>query len=350
MRTGTATLPLHWGECPAWLFKRMKQMSGQIAEWIVLEYGQEELLKRISNPYFFQALGCVVGFDWHSSGLTTTLCGALKEAINEKEIGVQVCGGKGAASRKTIQEIAQTKFNVNVEKLQYASRISAKIDNSCIQDGFQLYHHNFFFDEKGHWAVVQQGMNTQGRLARRYHWFSKEVKQFTIEPHSAICCDTKFEKVLNLTARQSAQTQKVILDILKEGPEHIKSISLPLRHQIKEFDISERGMAIIQIAHEAQPKDFEQLISISGLGPKTIRALTLISDLVYGTQTSWEDPVKYAFAHGGKDGIPFPVDKQVYDQNINILKDAIENAKLGNKEKLLAIKKLSEFYNKNENS
>jgi hypothetical protein len=201
MRTGYATLPLHPGKCPAWLFKRMKPMSGALAEWIVLEYGQEEFLKRISNPFFFQALGCVIGFDWHSSGVTTTVCGALKESINEMNIGLQVCGGKGATSRKTPQEIAETKFNVNIESLQNASRMSAKVDNNCIQDGFQLYHHNFFLSESGDWAVVQQGMSPaegqrdifgcNGGFARRYHWFSKSIERFTVEPHSAICCDIK---------------------------------------------------------------------------------------------------------------------------------------------------------------
>jgi hypothetical protein len=344
MRTGFARLPLHYGSCPSWLFKRMRPMAGAIAEWIVLEYDKEELLKRISNPFFFQALGCVIGFDWHSSGLTTTVCGALKEALNEANLGIQVCGGKGAASRKTPAEIAETKFNLStgkIEELQYTSRLVAKVDNNCVQDGFQLYHHNFFLAENGKWAVVQQGMDE--RWARRYHWFSDAVKRITVEPHTAICSDQVKERILDLTSHKSLETQRVVVDLVNDGPEHIKSLTMPLREEIRDVDISERGMKIIRMAYEAQPENFEKLIALPGLGPKTLRALTLVSDLVYGTEASWEDPVKYSFAHGGKDGYPYPVDRQMYDQNINLLKDAVGQAKLGDKEKLGALKRLSDY-------
>ncbi|MCD6547001.1 MAG: DUF763 domain-containing protein [Nanoarchaeota archaeon] len=340
MKTGIANLPLHYGKAPRWLFDRMTKLSGEISEIIIDEYGADEFLRRLANPFWFQAFGCVLGFDWHSSGLTTTVLGALKVSLNEKNLGIQVCGGKGATSRKTPMEIENTEFNLStkkIEELKRASKLSAKVDNSLIQDGFQLYHHNFIFTEKGKWAVVQQGMSDS--WARRYHWLSENVNTFVEEPHSAIVCDLKKEKVLNLTAKESKETRKATLDLVKSK----NILTLPKRHGILKKDLTPRAMKIIKLAYELQPRDYEELISIKGVGPKTIRSLTLISDLIYGTKASWKDPVKYSFAHGGKDGIPFPVDKPIYDKSIEILRDAIENAKIGKKEKILAIKRLSEF-------
>jgi len=340
MRTGIANLPLHYGKAPRWLFNRMTKLSGEIAETIIDEYGQEEFLKRLSDPFWFQAFGCVLGFDWHSSGLTTTVLGALKVSLNEKNIGLQVAGGKGATSRKTPSEIESTKFNLStkkIEKLIRASKLSAKVDNSLVQDGFQLYQHNFIFTEKGKWAVIQQGMSNS--WARRYHWISESVKTFVEEPHDAIVSEMRKEKVLNLTAKESRETRQATLDLV--GSRNI--LTLPRRHEILKKDLSKRAMKVINLIYETNPKSYEDLISIKGVGAKTIRALTLISDLIYGTKASWKDPVKYSFAHGGKDGIPYPVDREVYDKNIRILKNAIENAKIGRKEKLFAIKKLSNF-------
>ncbi|MCD6575546.1 MAG: DUF763 domain-containing protein [Nanoarchaeota archaeon] len=340
MHTGVANLPLHYGKAPRWLFDRMTKLSGEIAEIIVDEYGQDEFLRRLSDPFWFQAFGCVLGFDWHSSGLTTTVLGALKVSLNEKNLGIQVAGGKGATSRKTPNEIENTQFNLStkkIEKLVKASKLSAKVDNSLIQDGFQLYHHNFIFTEKGKWTVIQQGMNNS--WARRYHWLSEDVKTFVEEPHSAIISDMKKEKVLNLTAKESKETRQATLDLVNSKD----ILTLPKRHEILKKDLSPRAMKVVNLIYEFQPKNYEELISIKGVGPKTIRALTLISDLIYGTKASWRDPVKYSFAHGGKDGIPYPVDRPIYDKNIQILKDAIENAKVGKKEKLLAFKRLSAF-------
>jgi len=348
MKTGVANLPLHGGKCPPWLFKRMKPLAGLISEWIVNEYGTKEFLSRLSDPFFFQAFGNVLGFDWHSSGLTTTVCGALKEALNEANLGIQVCGGKGKVSRKTPSEIEQTQFNLSdgkIEELKRASRLAAKVDNSLIQDGFQLYHHIFVFDEKGRWAVIQQGMNEN--WARRYHWLGENLNSFVLEPHSAICSDLKKEKVLDMTAKESKEAQKISVDLVKEGSKkvekYLKELKMPARHEIFPIDLSKRGLKMIEIAKEMNPKNYEELIGIRGIGPKTIRALALISDLIYGAEISWRDPVKYSFAHGGKDGIPYPVNRRVYDESIEILRNALEQSKLGNKELKMAIKRLNFF-------
>ncbi len=337
MRTGVAELPLHYGTCPRWLFERMKKLSGAIAKAIILEHGTEELLKRLSDPYFFQAFACVVGFDWHSSGTTTTLCAALKEAGLD-ECGIAICGGKGSVARKAPEEIEKKakNFGVDAEKLTYFSRISAKVDNTCIQDGFELYHHVFIFDEQGNWAVIQQGMNTQNKYARRYHWFSP--KNLVLEPHSAVCCDIK-TKTLNLVAKESKQAQKCMVDIAKEGEQKVKKLFMESSHW---FDLRryEKSLHAIEKAYEEQPKTFEELLAIRGLGAKALRALALIAKLIYGCELSWKDPVKYSFAHGGKDRVPYPVDKKLYDASIRTLEEAVELAKLGKREKLHAFKTL----------
>ena len=365
MQTGIANLPLHSGKCPPWLFSRMKNLGREISKIIIYEYGTLELIRRLSDPFFFQSLGCILGFDWHSSGITTTVCGALKEGLNEENLGLQICGGKGKTSLKTPEEIANTKLslsNKQINNLIDASKTSAKVDNALIQDGFQLYHHCFFFDERGNWTVIQQGMREgnglkdrfgcNGGLARRYHWLSENLQSMIIEPHTAICCNLSNPKVLNMTAKESVETQKVSVDIVKEGSikvknylKEIKKLDMPMHHEIFNCDLSERGLKMIDIAKDYNPNSYEELIKIKGIGPKTIRSLALISDIIYGTQTSWKDPVKYSFAHGGKDGIPYSVNRKLMDENIELLKNAIENAKLGDKEKIWAIKKLNEFYN-----
>lgn len=340
MKTGIAELPLHYGSCPKWLFERMKKLSGAIAKAIIIESGTEEFLKRLSNPFFFQAFACVVGFDWHSSGTTTTLCAALKEAKLE-EYGIAICGGKGKTALKTPEEIEEkTKFvDIDPEEMKYFSKISAKVDNTCLQDGFKLYHHVFIFDENGKWAVVQQGMNEENRYARRYHWFSP--KSLVEEPHNAICCDLKV-KPLNLIARESKEARKCIVDIAKEG--NVKKLLMDKNHW---FDLRPYEKEMYKIekainqAREEQPETFEELLTIKGVGAKALRALALISKIIYGTELSWKDPVKYSFAHGGKDRIPYPVDKKVYDNSIRTLEEAIELAKLGKREKIKAIKSLN---------
>ena len=365
-RTGITNLPLHTGKAPKWLFDRMVKLAGGIAEAIIYEYGQDEFLQRISDPYWFQAFSCVLGFDWHSSGTTTTTCGALKMSLSPEEHGIMVAGGKGKTSRKTPQEInkAEEIFSLSsskIDKLIYSSRMSAKIDNSCIQDGYQLYHHVFIFTEKGGWAVVQQGMGDI--YARRYHWLSENVKTFVDEPHIGICCDLKKNEVLDMTSHESSDARKIGVDLVNDNPEHMKKyfknfnkinipqktlsnyneFTLPRHHPVLDIDLTKNDISVLKKAYEIQPKNYEELVSLQGIGPKKIRALALISDLVYGAEPSWKDPVKYSFTHGGKDGFPYPVNRKVYDHSIQTLKDAIEGAKLNKKDKYFAIRKLKEF-------
>ncbi len=356
-RTGYTDLPLHTGKAPRWLFNRMVKLARYITEYIITEFSPEEFLNKIADPFWFQAFGAVLGFDWHSSGLTTTVCGALKEALKpvEKEFGIFIAGGKGGTSRKTPDEILQKGeyININPEILIYASKLSAKVDNTALQDGFQLYHHTFIFTTNGRWAVIQQGMNPEIRYARRYHWLSSHLKSFVEEPHFAICCDIK-TKTLNLVAKESKQTQKVITTLSNEKPEkilnelnYIEKLSLPRRHFITPEDIDKNRLyKILLKTYETKPDNFEKLLGISGLGPKTLRALTLVSELIYGTKPSYKDPVRFSFAHGGKDGHPYPVDRETYDRTIEILRKSIEKIKIDRSEKNKALYRLFKFFQK----
>lgn len=354
MRTGVAHLPLHYGKAPSWLFHRMKSLSREILLFIIGCYGEEEMLRRLSDPFWFQAFGCVLGFDWHSSGLTTTVCAALKEGLKglENEIGFYIAGGKGRTSRKTPQEIEEicNKESIDGSSLIYASRVSAKVDSSAIQDGYQIYHHSFFFTKGGSWAVVQQGMNEETRYARRYHWLSEGVKDFVCEPHWAVCCELRKEG-LNLVAMESEKTRQAITELSHEKPEFLlkegrKAIELllPRGHAIpyEEIRLERLENTFIQI-HERLPKNFEELLIIKGVGPRSLRALSLISELIYGIKPSFKDPTKFSFAHGGKDGHPYPLNRKVYDNSIEVLRSAIEKAKLGDIEKINAIKRLCYF-------
>jgi hypothetical protein len=350
MHTGIAHLPLHYGETPRWLFDRMKSLAGQIALWIVQEFGPAELLKKLSDPFWFQALGCALGFDWHSSGLTTTTCGAVKEGIKEiGDLGIFAVGGKGATARKAPDEIAEIAdaHSISGDALIYASKLSAKVDNTALQDGYQLYHHTFFFTKEGDWAVVQQGMNTVNRWARRYHWLSFDMLSFVEEPHKAICSDHR-STCLNLIAKESRVVRDASAELAKEGPdvlireiEKAKVLSLPAHHQLMAKDLKKEYLTRIFIkTYEKQPKSFEELLGISGVGPKTIRALSLISELVYGAKPSFSDPARFSFAHGGKDGTPYRIEREHYDRSIEILKEAINKARLGNRDKMDAIRRL----------
>ena len=323
-RTGIAHLHLHHGKAPRWLFERMVRLAREITVFIVQEFQASEMLRRLSEPHWFQAFGCVLGFDWHSSGLTTTVCGAMKEAIHgfEPELGLFVCGGKGATSRKTPLELSAWGERLGFEpaSLIYASRMSAKVDNTALQDGYQLYHHSFLFTETGEWAVVQQGMSDETRFARRYHWHSDAVQSFVCEPHSAICCDSR-AVALNMVAKES-ETARVSTAVLACRPAEttleeigrLRTLSLPSHHHLAEESFQKNRLArSLAQASEAHPADFEQLLSVEGVGPKTIRALCLISELVYGAAPSYTDPVRYSFAHGGKDGHPYPVDRTAYE-------------------------------------
>ena len=334
-KVGLADLPLHYGFCPKWLFGRMKKLSKEICEIILIEFGRKEFLRRISDPYFFQAFGCVVGWDWHSSGLTTTLTAALKEA-DLKEFGIGIAGGKGKVSRKTPQEIEKFSKTFNfstqkIEDLKYASKLAAKVDNSVLQDNFQLYHHCFIFTEKGDWVVIQQGMNLKNRYARRYHWISEKVKSFVEEPHKAICCDFKQEKILNLVAKESKETRKCIVDLVKENPKKLMKYVFPKNSLVKYFKlprkhfISLRDYKLLSNLKEFDPKNFEELVSFKGVGPKTLRALALISHLIFRTKLDFKDPVKFSFAHGGKDGTPYPIDRKTYDKSIKTLEEVMKN-------------------------
>ena len=354
MKTGTANLPMHWGRAPKWLFDRMEKLSREISIAIISEYGSQELLKRLSDPYWFQAFGCVLGYDWHSSGLTTTVCGALKSGLSglEKDLNFFTAGGKGKTSRKTPSEITnwgeKASLQIDPEDLVYSSRMSAKVDSTAIQDGYQLYHHNFFFTKEGSWTVVQQGMNSQTRYARRYHWYSENFEDFVNEPNNSICDNKKYDNVLNLTSKGSTNARNTISEISQQKPEKITSeyrklitLEMPRREWIEESDIKPENLErTILSTYERQPKNFEELLGIKGVGPKSIRALTLISELTYGTKADWQDPVKYSFAHGGKDGYPYPVDRENYDKSIEVLKSAIRKSKLDRKEKKNAIQKL----------
>jgi hypothetical protein len=354
-RTGIANLPLHGGKAPPWLFQRMVNLSREITIFIVSESGPEEMLRRMSDPCWFQAFGCVLGFDWHSSGVTTTLCGALKEGLRElqEELGLFVAGGKGRTSRRTPADIEShgSAISVHPSHLIYASKMSAKVDNTALQDGYQLYHHSFLFTKRGSWAVVQQGMNEGNRYARRYHWLGESVADFVCEPHAAICSQGRGD-VLNLVAGESATARSTITSIGSEQTDHIlrditkiKTLNLPPRHHIALEDIHpDRLTKGFTAIYERQPKGFEELLSIEGVGPKTVRALSLISELVYGAPASFRDPARYSFAHGGKDGHPFPVDRQTYDESIQLLARAVHKARIASTEKSKALSRLSKGF------
>ena len=351
-RTGIANLPLHYGKAPRWLFDRMVKLAREITIAIVADSGAEEMLRRLSDPYWFQSLGCILGFDWHSSGVTTTLCGALKEGIKglERDLGLFAAGGKGKTSRRTPSELENwgELISINPAPLVYASRMSAKVDSAAVQDGYQLYHHSFFFTQRGSWAVVQQGMNEAARYARRYHWLSEAVTDFVNEPHSAVLSEARGQ-ALNLVASESDQARNTITEIAtNQKPEailldlkKIKTLSLPSHHYLSTDDLHPDSLKrIILSTYERQPEDFERLLGLPGVGAKTIRALSLISELVHGVAPSYRDPARYSFAHGGKDGIPYPVDRKTYDQSIELLRKAINKTKLGLREKNEAVNRL----------
>jgi len=366
-KTGVANLPLHHGKAPRWLFKRMVLLSKAIVEIIIYEYGMNEFLRRISDPFWFQALSCVLGYDWHSSGCTTVTCGALKEAIDPKEFGFAITGGKGKTSRKTPDEICQIGelYNLStttIKELKYSSRMAAKIDNTAIQDGYNLYHHVLIFSEEGKWAIVQQGLNYENNYARRYHWNSEHVENFVCEPHNAIVGDNCQENVLDMTSKQSISAQKISVDLVNDNPQHLKRDWAELTRSKKQLTLDNWFNHLENIQqnkhlnmprtinwkkmkeiYDFHPENYEELLSLRGVGPNTVRALALISDLIYGEKPSWKDPVKYSFTVGGKDGVPYPVDKKAMDESIDFLKTSIESAKIGEKEKILTVRRLQNF-------
>lgn len=348
MKRGHADLPLHYGTVPPWLAQRMMQLGGAIVESIIMEYGRTALLQRMSDPFWFQSLGCVLGMDWHSSGITTSVMNALKKAINKRshDLGIYVCGGRGNASRQTPDELLNIadRTGLNGNELVKASRLSAKVDNTAIQDGFQLYLHSFIVTQEGEWAVVQQGMNQNERMARRYHWMSAAVKSFTEEPHTSIYGKNQ-GLILNLTDKNAQPLKRGILDLTRENPDKlIKEISLimPRQHEVQAKDVNLKRLgATLALAHNTDITDIESLLLLQGVGPRTIQSLTLVSEVIHGTPSRFSDPARFSFAHGGKDGHPFPVPTSVYDETIEIFDRSIHLAKLGDKEKSEALRNLS---------
>ncbi len=369
-KVGIATLPLDRGYCPKWLFEKMRRLSRVIVLSILEEFGREEFIKRLANPVWFQSLGCVIGFDYNSSGLTTVTLGALKEGLRglEKETGIFICGGKGKTARKTPQEVQkweETFFSKEeVKKLTYISRITAKIDSTLLQDGYQLYHHNLIFTSEGDWAVIQQGMQEKNSTARRYHWLSSKTKNFTEEPHSGIISG-KRSPTLNLVAKESKKNKEISLGLVREEPKTFfrdiklisekqnsliktKQKSLPFFVEMKlkniefhhhpvekeKFDLK-RLKKIIEKIHFLKPSNFEELLAIEGVGQKTIRALSLVSEVIYGAKPSYEDPARYSFCVGGKDGTPYPIERETYSEMLKILERGLKktNISLSEKEK-----------------
>jgi hypothetical protein len=348
----------------------MEKLAKEIVTIIIDEYGTQNFLQKISDPFWFQALGCVLGYDWHSSGVTTVVTRVLKHAIAPRKHGVAVCGGKGRFSRQTPSEIGRIgeEFafpNGQIRCMQYASRMSAKVDNTAIQAGYQLYHHTFFLDNNGKWAVIQQGMSSQDRTARRYHWLSEKTENFVVEPHNAIVCDVKHEFALDMTAKESEGCRNASVDIAKEPTQKIMRIIASVRpvyqKSLEEWlpKTSETGekecsldllsmprsvnWKALREVYEFQPRNYEELLGFKGIGPATVKGLALIAELIYGEKPSWRDPVKYSFAYGGKDGVPYPVNRKAMDESIQALKHAIQEAELGNKEKIRSLQRLMHF-------
>jgi hypothetical protein len=350
-RSGTADLPLHYGHVPLWLADRMSKLGFAIVETIALEFSTSEVISKLSNPFWFQSFGAVMGMDWHSSGITTSVLGALKKSVNphSKELGIYICGGKGKHSMQTPQELlfVGEKTGLDGNDLANCSRLTAKVDNTAIQDGFQLYQHNFIVDNKGQWAVIQQGMNPNSKTARRYHWHSKDLQSFINEPHTFIYGENQ-GSILNLTAQTAEKSRAGILELSKESPAKIMKemqyLSMPAHHDVRIEDVNMKRLgAMLWATHENKPEDFEELLLLKGMGPRALQSLALVSEVIYGTPTRFEDPARFSFAHGGKDGHPFPVPLKIYDETINTLQKAINRAKIGNNDKIEAIKKLSEI-------
>lgn len=393
-RTGVADLPLHTGTVPRWLADRMRDLGRLIAESIVENYGKKEFLVRLSDPLWFQSFGAVMGMDWHSSGITTSVMYALKRGLNPiaRDLGIYVCGGRGKYSRETPNELMMIadKTGVDGNYLKRTSSLCAKVDNTAVQDGFQLYQHNFIITDEGDWAVVQQGMNVDARAARRYHWCSSNLRSFVEEPHAGVVGENRGQ-ILNLTHQEARDTRSSILELAHENPDRmmreirqivapnasiikpaqldlfepprdivvspdglpVRSVRdpillnssrdciMPTRHEVHAEDVDLKRLGgVLATAYESDPKDFESLLLTPGLGPRTLQSLTLVSEVINGTPSRFRDPARYSFAHGGKDGHPFPVPCHVYDESIRVLGTAIEKAKIGDREKLECLNRL----------
>jgi hypothetical protein len=350
-RSGFADLPLHGGRVPPWLADRMTKLGVAITESIVQTYGPSEFFSRLSDPYWFQALGCVMGMDWHSSGITTSVLGALKRGLTPRshELGIFVCGGRGKESRKTPDELRRVAESTDLEgeSLVRTSRLTAKIDNNAIADGFQLYLHAFIVSAKGEWVVVQQGMNTGTRLARRYHWHSASVRDFVSNPHTGIVGDHQ-GSIMNLVDAQAKPAQAAMLEIVREEPGKILSearkLDLPAHHDVRAQNVDLKRLgAILAVAYERDFRDFASLLLLENLGPRTLQSLALIAEVVHGAPSRFSDPARFSFALGGKDRHPFPVPLKTYDESISVLRRALDSAKLGDTDKLDGFRRLERF-------
>jgi len=350
-RSGIADLPLHGGRVPFWLSERMTRLGTAVTESILLRYGHSELLSRLSDPFWFQALGCVMGMDWHSSGITTAVLGALKRGLNPRahELGIYVCGGRGRHSRKTPDELRAIaeRIGLNGEALVRNSRLTARVDNNAIADGFQLYLHSFILSGAGEWAVVQQGMNGAGGLARRYHWHSPSVRDFTCRPHTGIVGEHQ-GTIMNLVDGQARPAQEALLAIAHQRPEwvlrEVRTLWAPGHHDVRAENVDLRRLgAVLAAAYERDLRDFASLLLMEKLGPRTLQSLALIAEVVHGTPTRFSDPARFSFALGGKDRHPFPVPLKTYDESIAVLRTALDAARMGAPEKLDGFARLERF-------
>jgi len=351
-RSGTADLPLHGGQVPAWLAARMTRLGTAITESIVQHYGVSEFLSRISDPYWFQAFGCVMGMDWHSSGITTSVVGALKRGLNSRahELGIYVCGGRGRHSRRTPEELRAVADarGLDGDALVRTSRLTARIDNNAIADGFQIYLHGFFVSAAGDWVVVQQGLNDSSGWARRYHWHSAAVRDFTEEPHTGIAGDRVAGAIMNLVDREAKPAQGAMLSLVRDPPartlNEFRNLTMPRHHDVRADDVDPQRLgAVLAVAYEREFRDFASLLLLEKLGPRTLQSLALIAEVVHGTPTRFADPARFSFAHGGKDGHPFPVPLKTYDESISVLRNALDRASVGDPEKLEGFRRLERF-------
>jgi hypothetical protein len=336
---------------PPWLAARMVTLGTAIAESVLHHYGASALLSRLSDPFWFQALGSVMGMDWHSSGITTSVMGALKKGLNPKahDLGIYICGGRGRHSRNTPQELREVAHRTSLdgEALVRASRLTARIDNNAIADGFQIYLHSFILTAAGEWAIVQQGMNEASRLARRYHWHSAAVRDFTADPHTAIVGQPA-GTIRNLVDRRARPAQEALLTIARADPSQtlaaVRRLEMPAHHDVRASDVNEKRLgAVLALAHERDLRDFASFLLLEQLGPRTLQSLALIAEVVHGTPTRFDDPARFSFAHGGKDGHPFPVPLTVYDESIAVLRRALDGARLGHSDKLHGLSRLDAF-------
>lgn len=350
-RSGSADLPLHYGYVPQWLAERMAKLGLAITEAVIAEYGKAEILRRLSDPFWFQSLGAVMGMDWHSSGITTSVMGALKRAVNphSKELGIYICGGKGKSSRQAPNELLAVgdRTGLDGNYLVRCSKLSAKVDNTAVQDGFQLYMHSFIVSDEGQWTVVQQGMSNGSSTARRYHWHSSSLTSFVDNPHTAIC-GVNQGNILNMAACEAEKARNAVMTIAAEPPEKMlreaQKLVMPSHHDVRSENVNLKRLGtVLWLAHDKKPADFEDLLLLEGLGPRTLQSLALVSEVIYGTPSRFKDPARFSFAHGGKDGHPFPVPIKIYDETIHTLQTAVHKAKIGLSDKQQAIKKLTEI-------